>query len=190
MKYILLVLTAVMFGCKSSNTGNLKNHSTDKSNVKTEFLTNKFDVDVPKIVKSDSLWRAELSQQEYYVLRDKGTERAFTSALNDEKRTGLYACSACGTILFNSNAKYNSGTGWPSFFRPDDENLVGESTDYDLGYARTEVHCGICDGHLGHVFEDGPQPTGLRYCINGVSLNFIPADLKGSRVGHLIEISK
>ena len=125
---------------------------------------------------SDAEWRERLSEEAYYVLRQHGTERARTSPLNNEHRTGVYHCAGCGHPLYPSNTKYESGTGWPSFFAPVNDAAVGTSTDYKLIYPRTEVHCANCGGHLGHVFEDGPEPTGLRHCINGVALEFRPAE--------------
>jgi peptide-methionine (R)-S-oxide reductase len=124
---------------------------------------------------SNGQWRKKLSAEQYYVLREEGTEHAFTSPLNDEKRSGSYHCAGCGQLLYTSEAKYNSGTGWPSFFAPASGDAVATSTDHKLGVARTEVHCAKCGGHLGHVFPDGPQPTGQRYCMNGVALRFAPA---------------
>jgi len=117
-------------------------------------------------------WRARLSPQAYAVLREEDTERPFTSPLNDEKREGVFACAGCDLPLFDSATKYDSGTGWPSFFQPIDDAIRTKS-DISIFGIRTEVHCRRCGGHLGHVFEDGPQPTGLRYCMNGVSLKFI-----------------
>ena len=128
-----------------------------------------------EIEKTEAEWRAQLDELEYAVLREEGTERPFTSPLDDEKRAGIFSCKGCDLPLFDAATKYDSRTGWPSFWQPL-ENAVGESTDYKLGYARTEVHCRRCGGHLGHVFPDGPPPTGLRYCMNGVSLTFTPAE--------------
>jgi peptide-methionine (R)-S-oxide reductase len=123
--------------------------------------------------KTDAEWRASLTPEQYRVLREHGTERAGTSPLNVEKRAGTFTCAGCDQPLFSSAAKYESGTGWPSFSAPLDA-AVDTSTDDSLFMARTEVHCASCGGHLGHVFPDGPRPTGQRYCMNGVSLAFKP----------------
>ena len=123
---------------------------------------------------SDVEWRKRLPKPAYNVLRTKATEIPGTSPLLKEKRKGVYACLGCGLPLFNSSTKYESGTGWPSFYRAIDAN-IGKKTDRLLGYARTEYHCAQCLGHQGHVFDDGPPPTGLRYCNNGVALKFVPA---------------
>jgi peptide-methionine (R)-S-oxide reductase len=124
--------------------------------------------------KTDAEWKAELSPQAYQVTRKHGTERAFTSPLNREKREGIYRCVCCNEPLFASDAKFESGTGWPSFYKPSSEEAVSEHSDRSLFMRRTEVRCAKCDAHLGHVFPDGPKPTGLRYCINGVALEFEP----------------
>jgi peptide-methionine (R)-S-oxide reductase len=123
---------------------------------------------------TDDQWKQKLSPEQYRVLREEGTERAFTSSLNKEEREGVYHCAGCEQPLFSSAAKYDSGTGWPSFFQPVESGAVGTTTDYKLVYPRTEVHCSNCGGHLGHIFDDGPAPTGKRFCINGVSLSFKP----------------
>lgn len=125
-----------------------------------------------KIDKTDADWRKSLSPEAYRVLREHGTERAFTSPLNDEKRTGMFTCAGCGKELFASDAKFESGTGWPSFYQPASGDAVGTTEDRSWFMRRTEVHCADCGGHLGHVFPDGPKPTGLRYCINSASLKF------------------
>ena len=127
-----------------------------------------------KVVKSEADWRQQLSPDAYHVTRKHGTERAFTSPLNNEKREGMFACVCCGAPLFASADKFDSGTGWPSYTRPASSEAVGESDDSSFFMRRTEVHCARCDAHLGHVFPDGPRPTGLRYCINGVALKFEP----------------
>jgi peptide-methionine (R)-S-oxide reductase len=126
--------------------------------------------------KSEEEWRRELSPDAFRVLRKHGTERAGTSPLNHEKREGSYLCAGCGAELFGSNTKYESGSGWPSFFRPKTPQAVGTSSDRSLLMTRTEVHCARCGGHLGHVFPDGPAPTGQRYCMNGAALNFRPKE--------------
>lgn len=124
---------------------------------------------------TDAEWRARLSPEQYRVLREHGTERAGSSPLNAEKRAGIYHCAGCDHPLFDAAHKYESGTGWPSFWQPLADGAVGASTDYKLLYPRTEIHCARCGGHLGHVFPDGPPPTGQRYCMNGVAMTFRPA---------------
>ena len=135
---------------------------------------NKKEAEIFKISKTEAEWKTILTEEQFYVLRKAGTERPFTSPLNKNYEKGIYTCAACNTPLFNSETKFDSGTGWPSF----DKEIKGSvtfSTDYDLGYARTEEHCATCGGHLGHVFNDGPKnTTGKRHCINGDALNFIP----------------
>lgn len=123
-----------------------------------------------KVVKSDAEWRAELNPEEYRICREKGTERAFSGEYWDEHRSGTYVCRACGEALFSSATKYDSGSGWPSFFQPLEKTAVDEHKDSTHGMIRTEITCSRCGSHLGHVFPDGPRPTGLRYCINSASL--------------------
>jgi peptide-methionine (R)-S-oxide reductase len=127
-----------------------------------------------RVTKSDADWRAQLTPEQFHVTRQHGTERAFSHPYNSEKREGMFNCVCCGAALFPSSTKFDSGTGWPSFFQPAEHSQVTEHEDRSFFMRRTEVRCGSCDAHLGHVFPDGPRPTGLRYCINGLALKFEP----------------
>lgn len=129
-----------------------------------------------KSSKSDAEWREQLSPEQYRVLREKGTEAAFSGALWESKTPGIYRCAGCGQELFRSGTKFESHSGWPSFFDPIAPDSITTETDHSLGMARTEVMCSACDGHLGHVFEDGPPPTGLRYCMNSASMTLEPEE--------------
>jgi peptide-methionine (R)-S-oxide reductase len=128
-----------------------------------------------RVSKTDEEWRQQLTPEQYYVTRQHGTERAFSNPLNGEKREGMFNCICCGAPLFSSDTKFDSGTGWPSFWAPIEKGAVSEHDDRSWLMRRTEVRCATCDGHLGHVFPDGPKPTGARYCMNGTALKFDPA---------------
>lgn len=156
-KFLLLFVSILLFNCNSSAQKN-------NSDINNTYPIN----------KTEEEWKEILTDEEFYVLREKGTERPFTSPLNKNYEDGTYLCAACETPVFKSDYKFDSGTGWPSFDREIKGN-VAFSTDYNLGYARTEEHCATCGGHLGHVFNDGPKKTtGKRHCINGVALKFVP----------------
>lgn len=127
------------------------------------------------VTKTPEQWKAQLGPARYNILRQAGTERPYSSPLNEEKRKGIFACAGCNNQLYSSSTKFDSGTGWPSFWQPIAANRIVTSTDYKLGFPRTEVLCARCGGHQGHVFDDGPKPTGKRHCINGLALNFIRA---------------
>jgi peptide-methionine (R)-S-oxide reductase len=157
------IFIIVFFSCQSQSNGDRE----------ATGLMNDIPIyDFERIEKSDEEWKRELSEFDFYVLREKGTERAFTGSYWDNKEKGIYTCKACNLPLFSSETKFRSGTGWPSFYIPAYRNTVVEEADRSFGMVRTEVLCARCGGHLGHVFNDGPEPTGLRYCINSVSLSF------------------
>ena len=185
MKIFSFLLFITLIGsnllCKSSKTNADQElyiepqSKVEQTNPESDYVNNQSGDKIKQVILTDEEWQKKLTPEQYKVLRKKGTERAFSCGMWEIKDNGLYACAGCDQVLFTSSAKFDSGTGWPSFFRPDDKNMIVEATDNELGFERTEVLCARCGGHLGHVFDDGPPPTGMRYCINSVSLYFIEA---------------
>lgn len=167
---VALVLLMITQGCYSQNTSSQKKSAMDNANSKKNPVYS--NTDTTKVVLADSEWKALLDPEVYHVARQKGTERPYTSKYEAFKEAGTYYCAVCGNALFKSDTKFESGCGWPSFYEPISKGSIIYTPDNTYGMSRTEVTCGRCKSHLGHVFDDGPPPTGLRYCINGVVLDF------------------
>lgn len=163
-----------LWACNQAQDNNTQNQKGQAAENRT-FLSLDGDT-LATVQKSEEEWKAELGEQAFYVLREAGTERAFTGKYWDNKKEGVYTCAGCGLPLFSSATKFRSGTGWPSFWEPIRKDHVLLKKDKSMGMTRTEVLCARCSGHQGHVFDDGPEPTGLRYCINSVSLGFVEGE--------------
>ncbi len=172
--YHLVALAALVFPGILCAGNNVMNKPESKTMMVYDSKVGGL-IETNRVVFTDAEWKKRLPHESFEVMRQHGTERPFSCGRLKDRGEGTYICMGCGLELFVSDSKFDSGTGWPSFFRPIHPNNIGTTTDYLIGYPRTEVHCARCGSHLGHVFEDGPPPTGLRYCMNGASLDFIPA---------------
>lgn len=172
MKYFSVLL--VLLACNATQKPTPEQHNASVSVTSDTIVPPQYDNGkLVKITKTDAEWKAQLTDLEYTVLRNEGTERAFSGDLWNNHEKGTYICAGCGLPLFSSETKFESGTGWPSFYQPLKPEYVAEIEDRSYGMTRVEVECARCGGHLGHVFDDGPKPTGLRYCMNSVSMNFV-----------------
>lgn len=174
---ITLMLALSVQACSSQERPQEESHeavhrTTLTAEILSSLSSDSLDLEIEKVTKSDEEWREQLSSNEYRILRNKGTEIPFTNEYWDNKDEGIYYCRACGLPLFSSDTKYRSGTGWPSFWAPISERVVEERVDNSLFMTRTEIICARCESHIGHVFEDGPEPNGLRYCMNSTALQF------------------
>lgn len=167
--FLAIAFTSTLMLSAACNQAQQINHHTASN--QSFVLTPEGDT-IPKVMKTDAQWKAELSPLEFNVLRQAGTERAFTGKYWDNHEKGIYQCRGCKTPLFDADTKFESGTGWPSFYQPINDYAVRLESDTSLGMVRGEIRCAVCDGHLGHVFDDGPKPTGLRYCMNSAALLF------------------
>lgn len=168
LAFSTLLALIILISCQSKSS--IVGSAIEKNKMNPVVMVDSNGIE--KIVKTEEEWRKILTAEQYRILRKKGTERAFTGKYWDNKEKGMYYCAACKLPLFDSGTKFKSGTGWPSFYKPVKKTNVTEYSDHTYGMVRTEITCGRCDGHLGHVFDDGPNPTGLRYCINSESLVF------------------
>ncbi|HBQ58098.1 MAG TPA: peptide-methionine (R)-S-oxide reductase [Balneolaceae bacterium] len=179
MKYPLIfglaIITAVIFAFLLSSTSS-QTDAAPIENVHQAAATDTLPSGEYPFQKSDAEWKEILTSKEYRILRDRGTEIPYVNEFNGHKEEGIYVCAGCGQKLFSSKHKYESGSGWPSYWRPIADSLVGEREDNSYFMTRTEIVCSNCGGHLGHVFDDGPEPTGLRYCMNSAAMDFVPAE--------------